>query len=77
MSSPAARSRHRKYRRRQKFGLISLRVEICENTLAAALIASGRLDERQALCRGELEQQAGVIIREWAERWRWRDTSLC
>ena len=70
--TPAARNRA--YRRRQKAGALMLRVELCEHAFAAALVDAGRLDERRALCRDQLEQQAGAILAEWIEHWR--DASL-
>jgi hypothetical protein len=53
---------------------VVLRVEVCENALAAALIASGRVTEAEALIRGELEHQAAAILGEWARQW---NVSLC
>jgi hypothetical protein len=49
--SLAARQRSRRYRQRQKAGKIGQTVEVCEHQLAAALIASGRVTEAEALTR--------------------------
>ena len=40
-----------------------------EHAVAAALIESGRLDERQALDREAVQQALGAVIADWARRW--------
>ena len=67
MSSPAARKKA--YRRRQRTGRIVLLVEVEEHQIAAAMVAAGRLTDRQALCRAEIEREAAAIIAQWACSW--------
>jgi hypothetical protein len=60
----------RKYRQRQRDGVILLRIEAKEADLVEALIASERLNDVQSLDRAELERAAGDVLREWCQRWR-------
>ena len=49
--TPASTKKKRTYRRRQRDGAIVLGCEVREHEFAEALLASRRLDERQALHR--------------------------
>jgi hypothetical protein len=66
--TPAALKK-RRYRRRLREGRVVLRVEVAECPLAEALIVAGRLTNRQAVDRGELEAAAAAVLTEWAARW--------
>jgi hypothetical protein len=63
----AARQR-RKYERKRA-GLICLRIEAHEHTLAQALLNSGRLTADGALRRALLERAAGEILEDFVQRW--------
>jgi len=67
--SPSATRKKRAYRRRQRDGAIVLGCEVREHDFATALLASRRLDERQALCRDHLARAAEEILREFTRRW--------
>jgi hypothetical protein len=67
--TPAAIRKKRAYRRRQRDGAIVLACEVCEHDFAGALLASRRLDERQALRRADLVRAAEEILREFTRRW--------
>lgn len=71
MSSPANRSaaRKRRFRERQKAGVVMLRIPVCEDKFAAAAIRSGRLSEREALRRADIERVAASVLGEWAKQW--------
>lgn len=67
--TPSA-AKKRRWRARQRNGVVVLPIEVNEHDVAAAMIESGRLDERQALDRAELKRAAEILVREWAQRWR-------
>ena len=67
--SPSATRKKRAYRRRQRDGAIVIGCEVNEHDFAEALLASRRLDERQALCRDHLARAAEEILREFTRRW--------
>jgi hypothetical protein len=69
-SEPAGATRTRRYRARQRNGERVLKIVVCENELAEALLASGRLGEREALDRAQLEREIGALVKEWVSRWR-------
>ena len=67
--APASTKKKRTYRRRQRDGAIVLGCEVREHEFAEALLASRRLDERQALHRDHLARAAEEILREFTRRW--------
>jgi hypothetical protein len=67
-NTPAA-IRARKSRARRKVGMRTFQVEGDEHRLAAALIASGRLTEEQALSRALVEGELAKLLADWASRW--------
>ena len=60
----------RRYRRRQRDGVIVLQIEISECELAEAMILSSRLSSADTLDRGKLTHAAAAVLTEWAARWR-------
>lgn len=66
-SSPAARARKRRVRRRQ--GVAVLHVETHEHRLVEALLAAGRLTPEQALRRQLVERELGKLVEDWTARW--------
>jgi hypothetical protein len=69
LSTPAARSKQRAYRRRLACGRAVLRVEVQEHELAEALIASGRLGPVETLSRAAIESAVAEIVCDWIRRW--------
>ena len=65
----AAAKRARLSRGRRARGEASGRIDYNEHDQAAALIASARLTEAQALRRDCVERELGAVLREWAARW--------
>jgi hypothetical protein len=61
--------RQRRSRSRRTRGMIMLRVEVHEHSIAEALIVAGRLTDAEALCRGRVERELAKVIQEWASRW--------
>jgi hypothetical protein len=59
----------RRWRARQRAGLIVLKVPALEYDLVQAMIESERLTPAAALDRRKVEQAAASILMEWAERW--------
>lgn len=70
LSAASATERQRACRARRRAGLTLLTIEIDENALAAALIASDRLSEAAALEPGRVEQAVAELLHDWSERWR-------
>jgi len=68
-----SRSKWQRYRKRQARGEIVLRVVADEHSLADALIASGWLNDNEALDRNRIAEAAGEIVREWCARSIYRD----
>jgi hypothetical protein len=68
VSSLAAR-KQRNYRKRRSCGVAVLRIELPLYPLTSALLTAGRLTPEQALNRGEIERQAGMILEEWRKQW--------
>ena len=67
--SPAAvRARRTRWRRRN--GLVPRRLDVDENGLAEALIASGRLSEAEALRPELIERELSALIVDFICRWR-------
>jgi hypothetical protein len=66
--SPAA-VRARRTRRRHKVGVTVYRVPVHEHRLAAALIASRRLSDAQALDRSQVERELAGLVEDWITRW--------
>jgi hypothetical protein len=46
-----------------------LAVEVDEGALVEALLAAGRLDERQALDRKAVQSAVASVLAQWTERW--------
>ena len=65
--TPVATRKKRAYRRRQRDGAIVLGCEVREHDFATALLASRRLDERQALRRDHLARAAEDTLRRQLE----------
>jgi hypothetical protein len=70
---PVARSdrarKQRNYRRRQANGVAVLRIAVKHHELVEALIASGRMNDAEALDRGRVERQVGRLLDEWRATW--------
>jgi len=69
VSTPAARSKQRAYRRRLACGKAVLRIEAPLYPLIDALLAAGRISEVEALDRHAVERQVGAIVEEWRRGW--------
>lgn len=63
--TPTARWQ-RAYRQRQRDGLVALRVVVPFDQLARSLLETGRLTDRAALDRAEVERAAAQILAEWS-----------
>jgi hypothetical protein len=64
-----AAARQQRFRQRRQSGKACLRVEVCEEALITALLASGRLTEGQALRRPLVELELAKLLDDWAARW--------
>lgn len=62
-----------RYRKRQAKGEVVLRIVADEHCLAAALLAAGRLDEKEALDRQRVAEATAEIVRDWCARWKYRN----
>ena len=69
MSTPAARSKQRVYRRRLAHGRAVLKIETAYYPLIEAMLAAGRISEVEALDRHAVERQVGAIVEEWRQGW--------
>jgi hypothetical protein len=67
-SRAAARARRSRWRRRN--GLVPRTIDVDEHALAAALIASGRLTEAEALRSELIERELSALIADFILRWR-------
>jgi hypothetical protein len=67
-SPGAARARRARWRRRH--GLVPRTLDVDENALAAALIASGRLSADEALCPDLIERELSALVADFISRWR-------
>jgi hypothetical protein len=65
----AAALRKRRYRSRQRDGVVCLRVLANEELVAAALIESGLLSEDEALDKAKVEVGVAKVLQEWTRRW--------
>lgn len=65
-----AAQKKRRQRQRQRAGVVVLPIEVIEDDVAAAMIASGRLSEGQALDRAALARELAGVAAEWTRRWR-------
>jgi hypothetical protein len=61
--------RMRRTRARQRRGLISVRLDVDEYRIAAALVAHGKLTEEQALRPGLVGRELEQLIRDYCVRW--------
>jgi hypothetical protein len=69
-SPSRAAEKKRRYRRRQRDGVISLQqVEVSQAEFVEALLRSHRLSERDALDRDKLARAAASVLQDWAELW--------
>jgi hypothetical protein len=69
-SPTRAAEKKRRYRRRQRTGIISLQqVEVSQAAFVEALLRSGRISERDALERDKLVRAASSVLQDWAELW--------
>lgn len=59
----------RRYRARQRDGLVVLKIVVPEHAVAGFLIESGRLTDREALDRRRLEAAAGEALADLAGEW--------
>jgi hypothetical protein len=66
---PNAAARMRRTRARQRSGLASIRLDVHEHRVAAALIQSGRLSEQQALRLPLVARELERLIEDWCVRW--------
>ena len=62
--------RQRRYRRRQQDGEAVLALTVDLHLLLEFLIETGRLAERAALDRGQIERAASQALRDLADCWR-------
>lgn len=62
--------RQRRARARRKAGLVPISLEIEENAIAEALIASGRLTEAESARRELVGRELAAVVADWAARWR-------
>jgi hypothetical protein len=62
--------RKRAERARRKAGEVAYRLTVVEYDVVAALIASRRLSEAQALRRALVERELTRVLAEWAARWK-------
>ena len=60
--------RQRRYRRRQRQGIAVYRVAAGDRVIDA-LIAAGRLSEREAGDRDRIDAELSAVAAEWADRW--------
>lgn len=67
--SPAA-ARARRHRWRRRNGLVPRTLDVDENALAEALIASGRLSEAEALRPDLIERELSGVVADFICRWR-------
>ena len=61
--------RKRQYERRQRAGLVVLRLEVHENSVTEALIEAGYVDEAGAGDRAVIATAAAKVLHDWAARW--------
>jgi hypothetical protein len=66
----AAATRARRWRWRRRNGLVPRRIDVDEHALAAALIASGRLTEGEALRPELIERELAALVADFISRWR-------
>jgi hypothetical protein len=59
----------RRTRARQRRGLISVRLDVDEHRIAAALVAHGKLTEDEALRPGLVARELERLIDDYATRW--------
>jgi hypothetical protein len=62
--------KQQRYRRRRANGARIFRIEADHDALVMALLASGRLSEREALDHARVERELTGVLNEWAARWR-------
>jgi hypothetical protein len=65
----ASAAKQRRYRARRRAGAVVLRGVALPYEVVAALIESGRLDEKSALDRGQVGKAAIAVLSEWAKNW--------
>lgn len=70
MSSPAARSKQRRYRKRCANGIAVLKIEVPLYPLVETMISAGRLDCERASSRKEIEREVAGIVEEWRRQWK-------
>jgi hypothetical protein len=66
---PNAAARMRRTRARQRSGLASIRLDVHEHRVAAALIEEGRLTEQEALRPALVGRELERLIADYCERW--------
>jgi hypothetical protein len=66
--SPAA-IRKREERSRRRAGEAVFRLVLPRDPTIEALLASGLLDEQQALHHRRVENALSLVLQEWAKRW--------
>lgn len=66
----SARERQRRARWRRRNGLAPYRLDLPEHDLAAALIASERLTEAEALCPELVHRELHALVRDFILRWQ-------
>ena len=67
MGSQAARKQSR-YRARLRSGRVIL-LETPIDEVVEALLRAGRLTERQALDRSQVERAVAEVVTEWSQKW--------
>jgi hypothetical protein len=65
---PGQAARTRRYRQRLRQGLMVLQIEVPRIPVTEALIAASRISPEASLFRGQLEEAAGRVLADWAER---------
>lgn len=65
----AACEKKRRQRARARLGQVVLRVVVHEHELIEALLETGRITERDALCRQNVEAAAAHVLKTFIARW--------
>jgi hypothetical protein len=67
---PRPFTRQARWRQRQRNGSAVYKLELRREPIITALIASGRLSEREAEQHQVIEVAITHVVKDWAERWR-------
>lgn len=69
MTKQRAALRMRRTRARQRRGVISVRLDVDEHRVAAALVREGRLSEEEALRPALVARELEALISNYCTRW--------